>query len=728
MADREPLQNEPGNRFSRLSRTASFWVMLVLLSFLAVQLFKGQEDASTEFTYSQFREQLEATNIDSVMVVEGLRVEGELRRPVLHLGLETVKFHTKLPAPISEAMVTRMEEQGVVITAVPSRQGWGTVLISILPWLLFIVFWVWIFRTMQSGGNKAFQFGRSKAKLISPDKPQVTFADVAGADEAKVELQEIIEFLKDPQRFSRLGGRLPKGVLLVGPPGTGKTLLARAVAGEAGRPFFQMSGSDFVEMFVGVGASRVRDLFEQGKAHAPCIIFVDEIDAVGRHRGAGLGGGHDEREQTLNALLVEMDGFETNEGVILLAATNRPDVLDPALLRPGRFDRQVVVDLPDVKGREGILRVHAKKLPLGDDVNLGIIAKGTPGLSGADLENICNEAALLAAREGAERVAMDHFEEAKDKVMLGAERKSLVLTESERKLTAYHEAGHVVLGLRIPGLDPVHKVSIVPRGRALGITASLPEEDRHSYTKEWLQGQLAMLFGGRVAEEMIFGMNRITTGAGNDIDRATSMARRMVTQFGMSDVIGLMAVGDQDHEVFLGRELVQRRAVSEYTARQVDTEVKRILDEAHSKAREILESEVDLMGRIAEALLERETLDRDEIRLLAEGKPLPPLEKLAIPGAPSNGAPLTASSAPAGPSGPGLRSGPSEAQEVSRPPRPASPLARALDRRRTEGGGASDSPDEESARSAGGAGSDAEFPDGQAELPLDEAGKERAPR
>ena len=687
MADREPPQNESGNRASRMSRTASFWVLLILLSFVAVQLLRGQNDASTELTYTQFSEQLEAANIDSVMVVEGLRVEGELRRPILLHGQETIKFHAKLPGPITEGMVARLEEQNVIITAIPSRQGWGTVLISMLPWLLIIVFWIWIFRTMQAGGNKAFQFGRSKAKLISPDKPQVTFADVAGADEAKVELQEIIEFLKDPQRFSRLGGRLPKGVLLVGPPGTGKTLLARAVAGEAGRPFFQMSGSDFVEMFVGVGASRVRDLFEQGKAHAPCIIFMDEIDAVGRHRGAGLGGGHDEREQTLNALLVEMDGFETNEGVILLAATNRPDVLDPALLRPGRFDRQVVVDAPDVKGREGILRVHAKKLPLGDDVNLGVIAKGTPGLSGADLENICNEAALLAAREGAERVAMDHFEQAKDKVMLGAERKSLVLTENERRLTAYHEAGHAVLGLRIPGLDPIHKVTIVPRGRALGITASLPEEDRHTYTKQWLQGQLAMLFGGRVAEEMTFGLDRITTGAGNDIERATSMARRMVSQFGMSDVIGLMAVGEGDHEVFLGRELVQRRGVSEHTARQVDTEIKRILDEAHAKAREILETELDLLERIAEALLERETLDRYEVQLLAEGKPLPPLEKLSIPGAPSDGAPLTA---------------PGESKSRGR--------------------------GEERIAETDEAGSHGGSPENQAELPLDEAEKERAPR
>ncbi len=495
---------------------------------------------------------------------------------------------------------------------------------------------------MQSGGNRAFQFGRSKAKLISPDTPQLTFADVAGADEAKEELEEIIEFLKDPQRFSRLGGRLPKGVLLVGPPGTGKTLLAKAVAGEAARPFFQMSGSDFVEMFVGVGASRVRDLFEQGKAHAPCIIFIDEIDAVGRHRGAGLGGGHDEREQTLNQLLVEMDGFETNEGVILLAATNRPDVLDPALLRPGRFDRQVVVDLPDVKGREGILRVHAKKLPLGDDVDLEVIAKGTPGMSGADLANVCNEAALLAARRGTDYVTMEDFEVAKDKVMLGAERKSMVLTESERRLTAYHEAGHAVVGLRHPGLDPVHKVTIVPRGRALGITASLPSEDRHTYTKEWLEGRLIMLFGGRVAEELVFGPDKVTTGAGNDIERATTTARRMVTNFGMSPEVGLMAVGDSEQEVFIGRELVQRRHISEHTAELVDREVRRILDEAHDRAREILNRERELLEAIADALLERETLNREEIELLAEGKPLPPVQPSAVPdptAAKSGGAP-----------------------------------------------------------------------------------------
>jgi cell division protease FtsH len=555
---------------------------------------------------------------------KGRLIEGELRAPIAREGEELIRFSLTIP-PDTEGLIQRLEDADVIINAEEPQAGWGTFLLGALPWLLFIAFWLWIFRTMQGGGNKAFQFGRSKAKLISPDTPKVNFADVAGADEAKEELQEIIEFLKDPAKFSRLGGRLPKGVLLVGPPGTGKTLLARAVAGEAGRPFFQMSGSDFVEMFVGVGASRVRDLFEQGKAHAPCIIFVDEIDAVGRHRGAGLGGGHDEREQTLNALLVEMDGFESNEGVILLAATNRPDVLDPALLRPGRFDRQVVVDLPDVRGREGILRVHAKKLPLSDDVELSLIARGTPGMSGADLANVCNEAALLAARRGVDKVAMDDFERAKDKVMLGTERRSLVLTERERKLTAYHEAGHAVLGLKIPGLDPVHKVTIVPRGRALGITASLPEEDRHSYTKDWLEGQLAMLFGGRVAEEMTFGEEDVTTGAGNDIERATGMARRMVTQFGMSEVIGLVAIGDPDHEVFLGRELSQRRQVSEHTARLVDQEVKRILDEAHDKAREVVEQHEELLESIAQALLERETLDRDQIEALERGDSLPPL-------------------------------------------------------------------------------------------------------
>ena len=625
MAEQDPLRRpDDGSKMTRVSRTGAFWLLLVLMAALLVQLMRGQEDAMIEFTYTEFRTQLDADNILEVTVVESRRIEGELRAPRIEEGSEFQNFVTMLPGEISDQLLADLEQHDVEISGQLETRGWGTLLVQALPWVLFIAFWIWILRTFQGGGNRAFQFGRSKAKMISPEAPKVTFADIAGADEAKNELEEVIEFLKDPQRFSRLGGRLPKGVLLVGPPGTGKTLLARAVAGEAARPFFQMSGSDFVEMFVGVGASRVRDLFEQGKAQAPCIIFIDEIDAVGRHRGAGLGGGHDEREQTLNALLVEMDGFETNEGVILLAATNRPDVLDPALLRPGRFDRQVIVDFPDVRGREGILRVHAKKLPLAADVELKVVAKGTPGLSGADLANICNEAALLAARDDSDKVAMDHFEAAKDKVMLGAERRSLVLTESERKLTAYHEAGHAVVGLRLPGLDPLHKVTIVPRGSALGLTASLPQEDRHSYTKEWLEGQLCMLFGGRVAEEIIFGPEKITTGAGNDIERATAMARQMVTRFGMSDVIGLMAIGQADQEIFLGRELVQRREISEHTAQQVDREIKRVLDEAEERARSIVTEHGDLLERIAQALLDRETLDSVEIGLLESDEELPP--------------------------------------------------------------------------------------------------------
>jgi cell division protease FtsH len=511
-----------------------------------------------------------------------------------------------------------------------------------LPWLILIGFWVFLFRQMQAGSGRAFAFGKSKAKLLTGDTPKITFADVAGADEAKVELQEIIEFLKDPQKFTRLGGRLPKGALLVGPPGTGKTLLAKAVAGEAARPFFSMSGSDFVEMFVGVGASRVRDLFEQGKAHAPCIIFIDEIDAVGRHRGAGLGGGHDEREQTLNQLLVEMDGFESNEGVILLAATNRPDVLDPALLRPGRFDRQIVVDPPDVRGREGILRVHTRKIPLANDVRLDKVAKGTPGLSGADLANLVNEAALLAARRNKTQVDMEDVENAKDKVMLGVERRSLVLSDDERRLTAYHEAGHAIVAWSIPGLDPLHKVTIVPRGRALGLTTWLPEEDRHNYTKYWLEGQLAVSFGGRVAEEQIFGADKVTTGAASDIEQATRLARRMVTQFGMSEKVGAVAVGDQEHEIFLGREISQRHDVSERTAELVDNEVKRIIDEAYARARVILGAHRVMLDDLSAALLEHETLDREDLELVLAGKPLPPRAVSAIPAPPPPAGPVAA--------------------------------------------------------------------------------------
>ncbi len=622
MAEQESQNND---RLTRGSKNLALWALIILMSVLAIQFLRGADSEFVEITWTQFEEQLDASNVFSVTVVGARGLEGEFESEAQIEGQAVTEFRTLAPFPADSEFSQRLREQGVTdVSAEEAQTGWGTILLGALPWILILVFWFWIFRSMQGGGNRAFQFGRSKAKLISPDTPKVTFQDVAGADEAKEELQEIIEFLKDPQKFARLGGRLPKGVLLVGPPGTGKTLLAKAVAGEAGRPFFQMSGSDFVEMFVGVGASRVRDLFEQGKTHAPCIIFIDEIDAVGRHRGAGLGGGHDEREQTLNALLVEMDGFESNEGVILLAATNRPDVLDPALLRPGRFDRQVVVDAPDVKGREAILRVHAKKLPLENDVELSVIARGTPGLSGADLANICNEAALLAARSNADKVSMDDFEKAKDKVMLGTERRSLVLTEKERELTAYHEAGHAVIGLRVEGLDPVHKVTIVPRGRALGLTASLPTEDRHSYTKKWLEGQLVMLFGGRVAEEMIFGEDEVTTGAGNDIERATQMARRMVTSFGMSEVIGLMAVGDSEQEVFLGREIGHRRQVSEHTAQQVDQEVKRLLDEAHSAAQVVLQQNTELLEAIAQALLERETIDQQEIELLSQGRQLPP--------------------------------------------------------------------------------------------------------
>jgi cell division protease FtsH len=561
-------------------------------------------------------------------------VKGEFKQPVPVERRAVEQFSVVLPIQDSELLVQRMEEQNVVITGKEPSPSFGAIFLQMLPWVILIGLWVFFFRQVQQGGNRAFQFGRSKAKLLTGDTPKVTFGDVAGADEAKVELQEIIEFLKDPQKFQRLGGRLPKGALLIGPPGTGKTLLAKAVAGEAGRPFFSMSGSDFVEMFVGVGASRVRDLFEQGKAHAPCIIFIDEIDAVGRHRGAGLGGGHDEREQTLNQLLVEMDGFESNEGVILLAATNRPDVLDPALLRPGRFDRQIVVDMPDVRGREMILKVHARKIPLADNVRLDIIAKGTPGLAGADLANLVNEAALLAARRNQQRVTMADLEDAKDKVMLGIERKSLQLSEEDLKLTAYHEAGHAIVSIFVPGLDPVHKVTIVPRGRALGLTFSLPEEDRHNLTKEYMLGKLAMAYGGRVAEELIFGPEKVTTGASQDIQHATEMARRMVTQFGMSDLVGPVLVGEVEHQVFLGRELGQRREVSEKTAELVDTEIKRILEEAYQRATEILTTHLDRLHAMAAALLERETLDRDEVQLVSQGKQLPPRDVPTLPDTP----------------------------------------------------------------------------------------------
>jgi cell division protease FtsH len=500
-----------------------------------------------------------------------------------------------------------------------SSSVWLINLLSYLPLLIFIGLWIFMMRQMQSGGNKALSFGKSRAKLLSSQQKRVTFKDVAGVEEAKEELQEIIEFLKDPQKFQKLGGRIPKGVLMMGPPGTGKTLLARAIAGEANVPFFSISGSDFVEMFVGVGASRVRDLFEQGKKNAPCIIFIDEIDAVGRHRGAGLGGGHDEREQTLNQLLVEMDGFESNDGVILIASTNRPDVLDPALLRPGRFDRRVVVQRPDVKGREGILLVHTRKIPLGDDVDINVIARSTPGFTGADLANLVNEAALNAARHNRKAVAMIDFEWAKDKVLMGSERRSIVMSNEEKRNTAYHEAGHTLVGIKVPNADPIHKVSIIPRGMALGVTMQLPEADRYSHTREYLEGQLAIMMGGRIAEEIF--LNHMTTGASNDIEKATELARRMVCEFGMSS-LGPITFGKKEEQIFLGREIAQHQDYSEDTAIKIDQEVKRIVMEQYSRARQIIMENKESLTRVAEALLERESLDALEIRRLVAGLPL----------------------------------------------------------------------------------------------------------
>ena len=623
MADRLPSR-PPRTNWGNLSKNLALWLLVGLLALALFQMMSRQRNPTQEFSYTEFSRQLDQGNVARVEVFDGKRLEGDFRAPVTQDGRTAKSFTVLLPVANSEVFIKRLEDAGVPILAKEPKGGITAIIIAALPWIVILGLWFFLLRQLQAGGSRAFAFGKSKAKLLAGDTPKVTFADVAGADEAKVELQEIIEFLKDPQKFTRLGGRLPKGALLVGPPGTGKTLLAKAVAGEAGRPFFSMSGSDFVEMFVGVGASRVRDLFEQGKAHAPCIIFIDEIDAVGRHRGAGLGGGHDEREQTLNQLLVEMDGFESNDGVILVAATNRPDVLDPALLRPGRFDRQIVVDAPDVRGREGILRVHTRKIPLGSDVRLETIAKGTPGMAGADLANLVNEAAVLAARRNKSLVDMIDFEDAKDKVMLGVERRSLVLTEDERRLTAFHEAGHAIVALKIPGSDPVHKVTIVPRGRALGLTASLPEVDRHNYSKDWLIGSLAMFFGGRVAEEIIFGADKVTTGAGNDIERATGLARRMVTQFGMSEVVGPLAVGDKEQEIFLGREFAQRREISERTAQTVDDEVKRLIDEAYARAMEIITHNRELLDRIAVALLDRETIDREDLDRLVKNLPLAP--------------------------------------------------------------------------------------------------------
>ena len=627
-----PPNNKNNNKqtnWSRLSKTLAFWVLLIVIPVAFIQFSSARTDQAPTISYSQYDRELQRGNVSKVTIVAGTELTGEFAAKITVSGRDAKKFTVQLPVSNSDLELNRLRDKGVEIDAKRASTGMGTILISVLPWIVIIGAWLFLLRNMQASSGKAFSFGKSKAKMLTGDTPKVTFADVAGCDEAKVELQEIIEFLKDPAKFTRLGGRLPKGALLVGPPGTGKTLLARAVAGEAARPFFSMSGSDFVEMFVGVGASRVRDLFEQGKTHAPCIIFIDEIDAVGRHRGAGHGGGHDEREQTLNQLLVEMDGFESNEGVILIAATNRPDVLDPALLRPGRFDRQIIVDAPDLRGREGILKVHLRNKPIAPDVEITSLARGTPGMAGADLANMVNEGALLAARRGHDQIFMADLEEAKDKVMLGAERKSLVMKEEERRLTAYHEAGHAVCAVMVKGNDPLHKVTIVPRGRALGLAFTLPEDDRVSVTREQIQARLVMVYGGRVAEELIFGHERVTTGASSDIQQGTGIARRYVTQWGMSDSIGPILVGDIEHELFLGREIQSRREVSEQTAQLVDAEVKRVINHAYTRAQSVLKENLPLLHAAAAALLERETLTREDFQVLLRGEELPPRQSVA---------------------------------------------------------------------------------------------------
>jgi len=595
---------------------------ILLLAIIGVLLFilfnlfqnQGSRGAMQEIGYSELLTDAGSGTVKDV-TIKGPQIIGKMNdgRP----------FMTYAP-PMTD-VAGKLIDKGVTVKAAPDDSGnpsFFSILINWLPALVLLGVYIFFLRQMQSGGGKAMGFGKSRARLMTEKTGRVTFEDVAGIDEAKQELEEVVEFLKDPQKFQRLGGKIPKGVLLVGPPGTGKTLVARAVAGEANVPFFTISGSDFVEMFVGVGASRVRDMFEQGKKHAPCIIFIDEIDAVGRHRGAGLGNGNDEREQTLNQLLVEMDGFEANDGVILIAATNRPDVLDPALLRPGRFDRQVVVGNPDILGREKILKVHMRKVPVGSDVDARVVARGTPGFSGADLANLVNEAALRAARAGRRVVGMAEFEAARDKVMMGTERRSLVMTEKEKELTAYHEAGHALVGLNVPDHDPLHKVTIIPRGRALGLTMSLPERDRFGYSKREMESRLASLFGGRLAEEIIFGADNVTTGASSDIQQATATARRMVTEFGMSEKLGRVRYGDNEQELFLGHSVTQTRGVSEATAQLIDSEVRRLIEEAETSARKILIDHIDELHRLAQALLEYETLSGDEIRGLMRGEPI----------------------------------------------------------------------------------------------------------
>ncbi|MDA7982185.1 MAG: ATP-dependent zinc metalloprotease FtsH [Alphaproteobacteria bacterium] len=592
-----------------------FWIIVALLAVALLNMFRGglPEAARETFTYSQFIQAVDNNQVESV-TLRGHYIYGRTNN--------NQSFQTY--APDDPALIGRLSDAGVAIEARPA-EGNSTLLsifISWFPMLLLIGVWIFFMRQMQSGGGRAMGFGKSRARLLSERQGRVTFADVAGIEEAKNELEEVVEFLRDPQKFQRLGGKIPKGVLLIGPPGTGKTLLARAIAGEAGVPFFTISGSDFVEMFVGVGASRVRDMFEQGKKNAPCIIFIDEIDAVGRHRGAGLGGGNDEREQTLNQLLVEMDGFETNEGVILISATNRPDVLDPALLRPGRFDRQVVVPNPDITGREQILRVHTRKVPLAPNVDLRVIARGTPGFSGADLANLVNEAALLAARAAKRFVTQADFELAKDKVLMGAERRSLAMTEEEKALTAYHEAGHALVGRYVPGNDPLHKVTIIPRGRALGVTMSLPERDRYGLKRSEILARLAMMYGGRAAEELIFGGDSVTTGAGNDIQQATELARRMVTEWGLSDELGAIRFSENQEEIFLGHSVARTQTISEETARRIDAEIARVLREAEETARRVLREHRGDLDLLARGLLEYETLSAVEVDAVLRGESL----------------------------------------------------------------------------------------------------------
>ncbi|NWF49883.1 MAG: ATP-dependent zinc metalloprotease FtsH [Ignavibacteriaceae bacterium] len=632
-----PVKPDDGFDWSKIIRMVFGWGAVIIAAVIVMQVFRSGNENFIEVPYGEYEKIIaQPDKIASAKIVKAdvndyyfkAELTNETNVLVNNKPVSVKAISVYIPEPLIKEQEAIWKTKGINYSFDKESSEWLNILLGFIPWILIIAVWIIIMRRMQgqTGGSRGiFSFGKSKAKMITQSGLRVTFKDVAGADEAKVELQEIIEFLKEPSKFQKLGGKIPRGVLLLGPPGTGKTLLARAVAGEAGVPFFSISGADFVEMFVGVGASRVRDLFDQGKKNAPCIIFIDEIDAVGRHRGAGLGGGHDEREQTLNQLLVEMDGFEQNSGVIIIAATNRPDVLDPALLRPGRFDRQVVVDRPDVKGREGILKVHTRNIPLNPDVNLEILAKGTPGLAGAELANLVNEAALLAARKNKKKVEMIDFEEAKDKVMMGMERKSLIISEEEKRTTAYHEIGHVLVARMIPEADPVHKVTIIPRGRALGVTSYLPIDEKHTYSKKYLEAIITYALGGRAAEKLIF--DHYTTGAGNDIEKATSIARKMVCEWGMSDKLGPLSYGAKQEEIFLGREIQRHRDYSEKTAIEIDEEVRGIINTSMLRAETILKDNINLLHKLSNELLEREILDSEEIDSLIRGEELPPLEK-----------------------------------------------------------------------------------------------------